>query len=367
MGPGLSTRVRWSPRLAERAHDLYKRSLSFSGPVALREQALAIPLKNRKRRSHLSSSVSGDGRATVSLNRPRLLGFQSSQFLPKYKFGILGILLVLLYSYWPTLVWIEDAWRNEPDYSHGYLVPLLAAMLCWYRRDSFPGVRDSPSWAGLWLIGLAVGMRFLGRLTYADFLDGWSIVPLVAGIVWVLVGLEAMKWSLPSIVFLILMIPMPYQAESMLSYQLQGFATDLSTIFLRILGQPAVSEGHIIWLNEQKLTVEEACSGLRIFIGVAALAYFWAAMISRSWIDRIVLLVLAVPLAVFVNSVRITVVGLLYQRFDEPAQQNTIHDVSGYLMIPLAFGLLWLFKTYWEHLYRPVELLTAKDFVRATA
>ena len=240
-------------------------------------------------------------------------------------------------------------------------------MLCWYRRDSFPGVRDSPSWAGLWLIGLAVGMRFLGRLTYADFLDGWSIVPLVAGIVWVLVGLEAMKWSLPSIVFLILMIPMPYQAESMLSYRLQGFATELSTIFLRILGQPAVSEGHIIWLNEQKLTVEEACSGLRIFIGVAALAYFWAAMISRSWIDRIVLLVLAVPLAVFVNSVRITVVGLLYQRFDEPAQQNTIHDVSGYLMIPLAFGLLWLFKTYWEHLYRPVELLTAKDFVRATA
>ena len=260
--------------------------------------------------------------------------------MSQYKLGIIGILLVLLYSYWPTLVWIEDAWRNEPDYSHGYLVPVLAALLCWFRRDSFPGVSESASWGGLWLIGLAVLMRFAGRLIYADFLDGWSIVPMLAGIVWVLMGFEAMKWALPAIAFLILMIPMPYQAESLLSYKLQGFATELSTIFLRILGQPAVSEGHVIWVGEQKLTVEEACSGLRIFIGVAALAYFWAVMASRSWIDRIVLLVLAAPLAVLVNSIRITVVGLLYQWFDDPGQQNTIHDVSGYLMIPLAFGLL---------------------------
>jgi exosortase len=240
-------------------------------------------------------------------------------------------------------------------------------MLCWQRRDSFPGIASSASWAGLWLIGAAIVMRFLGRLIYADFMDGWSMVPMVAGVVWLLLGFEAMKWALPAIAFLILMIPMPYQAESLLSWKLQGFATDLSTVFLRVLGQPAVSEGHVIWLNEQRLMVEEACSGLRIFIGVAALAYFWAAMATRSWIDRIVLLALAVPLAIFVNSIRITVVGLLYQRFDDPAQQTTIHDVSGYLMIPLAFGLLWLVKTYWEHLFRPVEQLTAKDFVPASS
>ena len=47
--------------------------------------------------------------------------------------------------------------------------------------------------------------------------------------------------------------------------------------------------------------------------------------------------------------------------------RNTIHDVSGYLMIPLAFGLLWLTKVFWEHLYRPLEQLTAKEFVRGTA
>lgn len=274
-----------------------------------------------------------------------------------------AVLLVTLYAYWPTLVWMEDTWRREPDYSHGYLVLPLALMLCWNRWDEMPGLRRSPSWSGLWLIGLAVGMRWLSRLVYADFLDAWSLLPLLAGAVWFIFGFPVMKWSLPPIAFLFFMMPLPYQAESLLSWKLQGVATELSTIMLRILGQPAVSEGHMIWINDQQLQVEEACSGLRIFIGVAALAFFWAAMVRRSWLDRLVLIAATIPLAVLVNATRIAVVGLLYQHFDTSLSQHRIHDISGYLMIPLAFGSLWLVKLYWEQLYRPVEQLTAKDIV----
>lgn len=275
-------------------------------------------------------------------------------------------LFVIIYAYWPTLAWIEDSWRNEPDYSHGYLVPLLAGMLCWHRRDMFPGITSKPCWEALWFVGLAVFMRFASRLVYADFLDAWSLLPLIAGSVWFLFGFKAMRWALPAILFLFLMIPMPYQAESLLSWKLQGVATKASTVMLRVLGQPAVSEGHIIWLGDDKLLVEQACSGMRIFIGVAALAFFWAAMVKRTWIDRLVILALVVPLAIFVNAVRITVVGLLYKVFSDEVSQARIHDISGYLMIPFAFGLLWLAKIYWENLYRPLEQMTAKDSLQAT-
>ncbi|MDG2220956.1 MAG: exosortase/archaeosortase family protein [Rubripirellula sp.] len=288
------------------------------------------------------------------------------ELLSKFKWGILAFLGVLLYAYWPTLVWIEDTWRNEPDYSHGYLVPLLAGLLCWHRQDSFPGIRDSRSWVGLSLIALSIFMRFSGRLLYADFMDAWSIVPLIAGVVWFAFGREALKWSLPAMIFLLFMMPLPYRAETMLSWKLQGVATDVSTVFLRIFGLPAVAESHVIWIGDQKLMVEQACSGLRIFVGVGALAFFWAAMVKRSWIDRLILVLAALPLAIFVNAVRITVVGLFYRSFDGPGSRITIHDWTGYLMIPLAFGLLWLIKAYWERLYRPVEQLTAKDFLRAS-
>ncbi|MCG8651546.1 MAG: exosortase/archaeosortase family protein, partial [Pirellulales bacterium] len=252
-----------------------------------------------------------------SLELAPLSSLSGSAYLP----ALLGILGIVIYAYWPTFVWIEDAWRNEPDYSHGYLVPILACLLCWHRLDSFPGIRVKTSWEGVSLIALAIVMRLASRLIYADFLDGWSILPLVAGIVWVLLGVEALKWSLPAILFLILMIPLPYRAESLLSWKLQGIATGVSTVLLRVLGQPAVSEGHVILLGELPLLVEQECSGLRIFIGVAALAYFWAAMVKRSWVDRIVLMASVVPLAVLVNSLRITVVGLLYQVYpDEDSQ-----------------------------------------------
>ena len=279
----------------------------------------------------------------------------------------LPILGVILYTYWPTFVWFEDSWRNEPDYSHGYLVPILAVMLLSHRSDSFPGVRSEASYGGISLILLAIVMRFVGRLLYMDFLDGYSLLPLIAGITWVMLGPTAMKWCLPAIGFLFFMIPLPYQAESMLSWKLQGVATTLSMAMLRVLGQPAVSEGHIIWIADQKLLVEQACSGLRIFIGVGALAFFWAAMVKRNWLDRVVLLAAVLPLAVLVNALRITVVGLLYQWFGDQASRATIQDWSGYLMIPAAFGLLWLLKSYWELLYRPVEQVTAKDFVRSSA
>ena len=260
-------------------------------------------------------------------------------------------------------MWMVDQWQNEPDYSHGFLVIPLAMMILYHRSESFPGFTKVPNYMGLSLIALAIAMRLAGRVVYADFLDAWSMIPLIAGIVWFLFGIKTMKWALPAIGFIFFMIPMPYQAESLLSWKLQGVATELSTAMLRVFGQPAVSEGHIVWIQGEQLFIEQACAGLRIFIGVAALAYFWAAIADRSWIDRVVILASAIPLAIVANSIRITITGLLYGWFKSPEARTQIHDLTGFAMIPLAFGMLWAVKLYWEHLYRPVSKLTAKDFL----
>src|SRR5690606_33896325 len=79
---------------------------------------------------------------------------------------------VLLWAYWPTLRWMEEQWRNEPDYSHGYLVLPLAALIAYSRADLFPGIRSRISWAGAWLLFAALAVRLVGRLGYMDFMDG---------------------------------------------------------------------------------------------------------------------------------------------------------------------------------------------------
>lgn len=265
----------------------------------------------------------------------------------------------ITYALWPTLRWAEASWRLEPDYSHGYLILPLACVLLWLRKDTFPGIRERCEPAGLFLIALSVCMRIAGRLLYMDFLDGYSLIPLLAGIVWFLCGLPALKWSAPAIAFLLLLVPLPYRLETGLSWQLQGIATFLSTGFLRIIGLPAIAEGHTIWVGEQRLMVAEACSGMRIFVGMIALAAFWAATVKRCWLDRFILLSAAIPLALLVNATRITVTGALYRWFGSEGAKQVIHDWSGYLMIPLAASSLWCLKAYWERLYRPVQLRDA--------
>ena len=207
----------------------------------------------------------------------------------RFAVGASLFLLVLIYSFWPTLRWVVGAWNSQPDYSHGYLVIPLALGILSHRIGLFRGIVSKPSYAGLSLLVLAIAMRVTASIVYAEFLDAWAILPLIAGTIWFLLGWHAMVWSLPAVFFLLFMFPLPYQAESLLSWKLQGVATSLSTVFLQVLGQPAVSEGHVIWLLDEPLQVEEACSGLRIFIGVAAAAYFWAVMADRSWIDRAVI------------------------------------------------------------------------------
>ncbi len=283
---------------------------------------------------------------------------------PSVLISCIALLVAFTFSFWQTLQWLESQWRTEPDYSHGYLVIPLAATLLWLRRDTFPGVTSKADLGGCSLILLGLLMRVIGRFGYMDFLDGWAIAPLVGGITWLTLGLPAARWAAPAILFLVMLVPMPFRMETMLSWKLQGVATLLSTATLRICGLPAIAEGHVIWVNETELMIEKACSGLRIFMGMIALAFFWAATVRRSWVDRAVLMAAAIPLAILTNSARISVTAILYEAFPSETARQTIHDWSGYLMIPTAALLLWLFKYFWECLYRPMRLSSAGDLLK---
>ena len=91
---------------------------------------------------------------------------------------------VFLWSYWPTLCSLADMWNHVQDYSHGYLVVPLALFFLWARRDRMPAPAAGMAWPGLVLILISFAMRFAGARYYFEFLDGWSILLWVAGVVW---------------------------------------------------------------------------------------------------------------------------------------------------------------------------------------
>lgn len=271
------------------------------------------------------------------------------------------LLLASLWAYWPTVVEMVGQWIRQPDYSHGFLVVPLALFFLWSRRQQLAEIELDPSAWGAALLAVAAGLRIAASWFFLGPLDGWTIPIWIAGIVWLVFGWPCLRWSLPAIVFLWFMIPLPFSAESILSLPLQKVATKLSTASLVMLGQPAIAEGNVIWLGDNRLGIEEACSGLRILVGIYALAFAFVLFSRWSWWQKALVLVAALPIAIFANVVRIVVTGMLYQFSTSNAARVFMHDMSGLLMIPFAAAVFWLFLLYLDRLFPEVEELSSLE------
>ncbi len=257
-----------------------------------------------------------------------------------------------IWSYWPTLQSLVETWIRIPDYSHGFLVLPLAICFLWVRRDRFPGLTNSAPWLALGLLAIGLVMRHAGVSFFFTFLDGWSIVPWVAGGVALIGGWPLLRWSWTAVVFLAFMVPLPFAVETELSGPLQQIATVLSTAVLQFLGQPAFAEGNVIHLGEIPLEVAQACSGLRLFVGIVALTYAYVAIINRPWWEKLILIAAAAPIAIAANVARIVSTGLLYQVLHDERAHQWIHEFAGWGMVLFAAAAFWLLLVYLRRLVK---------------
>lgn len=253
---------------------------------------------------------------------------------------VLGTMGVVLWAYWATLMEVVERWANDPQYSHGFLVPLFSAYLLWMRRDQLKMGDLRARWWGLGVVAGAVILRLASHFFYQPWLDTASLLVCLAGIAVAAGGRRALIWAGPSILFLVFMLPLPYRFQTMLGGSLQRIATLASAYVLQTLGVPAVTEGNVILLTDTRLGVVEACNGLSMLFTFFALATAVAILSHRSWPEKIAIFFSAVPIAILANVVRITVTGLLFEASQDDLARTVFHDLAGWLMMPLALGML---------------------------
>lgn len=264
--------------------------------------------------------------------------------IPTAVWFVAAVLLALaVWAHWTTLKAMARQWISDPAYSHGVLAPAFALVLLWLTLDRAESIRWSFDWRGLVFLALSFLVRCGNLATWnLDWLDGAAFVIAVGGIFALIGGSRALEWAWPALAFLMLTIPLPYRLERMLGGPLQGLATDASTFLLQLLGLPAAAEGHTIILGDLHIGVAEACSGLSMLMIFIALAVGFAAVIRRPLLDRAILVASAVPIALAVNILRITATGVLHVRVGARIADLVFHDLAGWLMMPVALGLLWL-------------------------
>jgi exosortase len=253
---------------------------------------------------------------------------------------IVSLLSMLMYSYWPGLLNAQSAWNN-PQYSHGWIVPVFSVLLLFAWRRPIEPVSFSARLAGLGFLVGSFALRLFAARYRIVTIDMYTFVPAVAGVFLLAGGWSMFRWAWAPIGFLIFMYPLPDEATRYLLGPLQRLATIVSTYALQTMGIDAVREGNQIILGDMHLGVVDACSGLRMLTIFIALSVALVLLGERDWWENLIIIASAIPIALIVNSIRITVTGLLYQIANSEVAEMVFHDLAGWVMMPLALAMLF--------------------------
>jgi exosortase len=248
----------------------------------------------------------------------------------------------LIYSYWPSLTNLPSTWAN-PQYQHGWVVPVLTILLLlWWRKPVAP-VSVSARVAGL---GLLVA-SFAIRLGFAYFrvktFDMYTFVPALAGVFLLGGGWSVFRWAWIPIALLIFMYPLPEGHQRYLTGPLQTFNTIVATFLLQTLGFDAIRDGNLIRLGQDHvMNVVDACAGLKMLTIFVWLAAVVIAVAGLEWWENLVIAISAIPIAILANTLRITTAGMLYGVSPEMAENFHDSTPAAILMMGVAVGFILL-------------------------
>ena len=260
--------------------------------------------------------------------------------------GIFGALILLLYG--SILKALVLAWWRDPNYGHGFLVPVFSAFVLWKERQRLAQTKIKPANFGIVVMLAAIGALLVGSLGAELFSSRCSLLILLGGIVLFLAGWGMLRAVLFPLSFLVLMIPIPVIIFNQITFPLQLMASRFATFWLQLINVPVLREGNLIILPNYTLEVVDACSGIRSLMTLITLAIAYGYLVEgKRWI-RWLLVIIMLPIAIVSNSIRIFGAGLLTYHFGKDMAEGFFHEFSGWVIfvaaLLLMFGCHWLLR-----------------------
>lgn len=256
------------------------------------------------------------------------------------KATILIALMVALY-FNVVLKLFKDCWV-DPNYSHSLVIPFVIGYLVWKKRQELAKLPVEPAIGGLLLILGAFISLFAGHLGAELFLQRFSLILLVSGVLLFLAGKAYVKVLAFPLALLVFMIPLPAIIFYQITFPLQLVASTCATKCIGLIGIPSLREGNVIYLPNTSLQVAEACSGIRSLFSLISLGVIIAYFTQKSIFKGSLLVLSAIPIAIVANATRVIGTGILAYYFGAKAAEGFFHSFSGWLIFLVAFLLFVL-------------------------
>jgi exosortase D (VPLPA-CTERM-specific) len=278
------------------------------------------------------------------------------------KFGLYGLLLLGIYYSTLTKLITKD-WEREA-YSYCWLILPVVFFLIWIKRDELTSLPSEPSWAGLIPVSVGIVFFWLGELGGEFFTQYISLWLMLVGICLLHLGWQKLKIIGFALFFMLTMFPVPQFINTKIMLQLRLISSQLGVAFIQLFGLPAYREGNIIDLGFTQLQVVDACSGLHSLISLVVLCLLLVYFFKDHIWKRGVLLVSSIPLAIFTNSMRIAMTGILYKYFGAGVAEGFFHGFSGWLIFVICIPVLLIEMKILEKL-PPVQSKSASEHRKA--
>lgn len=318
--------------------------MSFPSPILpANRPPLGQPAADSPSQPPVRTAPADEGIVAGAMRRAQ--EFAADMRIPEQRLPwvIVGVLTsLLIYSYWVSLAQLPSFWDN-PQYQHGWIVPVFTTMLLFWWRKPVGKVTPSARAAGIGLLVASFALRMFCANYRIVTIDMYTFVPALMGVFLLAGGWSMFRWSWAPLASLIFMYPLPDEATRYLLGPLQTLATILSTYSLQTIGLDAYRDGNRIILGDgQVLGVVDACSGLKMLTIFVWLAVMLMLVGGLEWWENLAIAASAIPIALICNAFRITTVGVMYNYKMSMAEHFHDSTPAAMLMMLLAVGFLVL-------------------------
>jgi len=235
---------------------------------------------------------------------------------------VVAFLAALLFAYREVIEWYWLPRWGDPNgyYSYAYLVPPLAIVMIWMRREQLLKLRAQPSWWGVPVLLWGAGLHLLGHWGLSSWLSSMGFPLFLLGGSLLLFGTQITRVLLYPLLFLYLMMPMPSVVFDEITNPIKVWSTEVALAILSpFYSILQTSQVTFIMPSGYELHVGVECSGFKVTVALLTFILFFFTLVDLPLWKKLILPIALFPIAILSNGIRIALIAIFGHHFGPEA------------------------------------------------